>query len=612
MPRHWGPGPVFVYESITAARRWQGYALRSLFVLALLTCLWAIWSSLDLRPNLNGYTLRQLASVGESFYYGLASIQLGLILLAAPAATAGAICLDRARGTLTHMIVTDLTDAEIVLGKLGARLVPVMALIVIAVPVTSIATLLGGVEPWALVMLLVVSLVVAVFGCSLSLAVSVHARKMYEVLMVVYTVWAVWLLAAMIAGILARGFLGLPHWFLMANPLILAFSPYAMPGASSGVDLAVFATVILGLSAVINLVAIRRLRRDDEVQVARSEKWRERLGYIRAHVFSWWPNPTLDGNPVLWREWHKSRPSRAARFVWGLYLILAVLGTAWGVYSSLNVPVTPGPNTTMIVNAFQVSFGLLFLSILAPTALSEERARESIDVLMSTPISTASIVLGKWWGTFRLVPALVVLPALGALMMAAAAPEDPAAMFARMRPMTPLVTDYDRVAAALLPAVSIIAHGALITSLGLAFSTWIARPGRALALNVSIFAVMTIGTIVVVEAVLLPYLRRNPAVTWPDYQWLEQGLIALSAFGGQVVPLDTIIQMYHLRRTDVWWLVLVVDGFLFALAGVLVLLTIATFDRCLGRVPERRRDWFMTDAPRLHDPALDGEVVGSG
>ena len=33
--------------------------------------------------------------------------QLALILLAAPAATAGAICQDKARGTLAHVMVTD-------------------------------------------------------------------------------------------------------------------------------------------------------------------------------------------------------------------------------------------------------------------------------------------------------------------------------------------------------------------------------------------------------------------------------------------------------------------------------------------------------------------------
>ena len=45
--------------------------------------------------------------------------QLTLVLLAAPAATAGAICVDRRRGTLMHMLMTDLSAGEIVLGKLA-------------------------------------------------------------------------------------------------------------------------------------------------------------------------------------------------------------------------------------------------------------------------------------------------------------------------------------------------------------------------------------------------------------------------------------------------------------------------------------------------------------
>ena len=53
-------------------------------------------------------------------------VELTLVMLAAPAATAGAICVDRARGTLAHMLATDLSDPEIVLGKLAARLLPVL------------------------------------------------------------------------------------------------------------------------------------------------------------------------------------------------------------------------------------------------------------------------------------------------------------------------------------------------------------------------------------------------------------------------------------------------------------------------------------------------------
>ncbi len=64
------------------------------------------------------------------------------------------------------------------------------------------------------------------------------------------------------------------------------------------------------------------------------------------------------------------------------------------------------------VNALQVSIGLLFLSVIAATSLAEERARGSLDLLMTTPMETAEIVIGKWLGTFRLVPPLAILPPL--------------------------------------------------------------------------------------------------------------------------------------------------------------------------------------------------------
>ena len=74
-------------------------------------------------------------------------VELTLVMLAAPAATAGAICVDRARGTLAHMLVTDLSDPEIVLGKLAARLLPVLGLVACTWPVLAICSLLGGIDP---------------------------------------------------------------------------------------------------------------------------------------------------------------------------------------------------------------------------------------------------------------------------------------------------------------------------------------------------------------------------------------------------------------------------------------------------------------------------------
>src|SRR5208282_2286783 len=115
----------------------------------------------------------------------------------------------------------------------------------------------------------------------------------------------------------------------------------------------------------------------------------------------------------------------------------------------------------------QVIFGLLTLSAVAPMSMSEERQRGSLDVLAATPLSTRTIVLGKWWGTFRMVPLLAIGPGLVVLALATAhtPPPGPGTVINRE-----LSLAYRLFAAALVVA-TILAHGALLTSIGLALAT---------------------------------------------------------------------------------------------------------------------------------------------
>ena len=150
MSKFLGPGPVLLYEALTSSRRWQGYALRAFLILSLLVALWVAWFTLRQRyqnwqnpPDMNRY----MVELGEQSYYAVAGVLLTLVLLVAPASTAGAVCLDRERGWLAHMLVTELSDAEIVLGKLVARLASVVALVMAVVPLLAISTLMGGIIP---------------------------------------------------------------------------------------------------------------------------------------------------------------------------------------------------------------------------------------------------------------------------------------------------------------------------------------------------------------------------------------------------------------------------------------------------------------------------------
>src|SRR4051794_8665698 len=106
MGRRWGLGPVFAWEWAAGTRRWETYAARSLFVGALMVGLVVVRWSRGADAN---FSTRAQAGVGQSFFFAIVGIQIVLVMLAAPAATAGSICIDRARGTLDHMLVTDLS-----------------------------------------------------------------------------------------------------------------------------------------------------------------------------------------------------------------------------------------------------------------------------------------------------------------------------------------------------------------------------------------------------------------------------------------------------------------------------------------------------------------------
>ena len=269
MARRVGPGPVFIYESLIFARRRQVYAGRVLFVLAMLAGLWISWwnnvdtpgpgQPLGSRPG----TLQALARAGASFFFALAGIQLSMVLLVAPAATAGALCQDRARGILAQMATTDLSDSEIVLGKLFSRLAPILALLACALPVVSLAALLGGIDGAALVGLFAVSAAVAVLGCALALSISVEVVKTDEVVMAVLAFTTCWLLSLPLWGGMARVY-GLPpppEWFYATNPFVLVYAPYTWPGHFGLLEVAIFVAAALAISAGLLAMTIARLRR---------------------------------------------------------------------------------------------------------------------------------------------------------------------------------------------------------------------------------------------------------------------------------------------------------------------------------------------------------------
>ncbi len=562
-----GPGPVFAYEWLTTTRRWQLYAQRVVFVGIVLGGMILTWRSMvQLAGHSQTVPIQVAAQYGEGLYFTITSIELSFVLLAAPAATAGAVCLDKARGTLDHSLATDLSNAEIVLGKLSARLVPVFSLIACLLPVAALGGLFGGVDPTALIGSFLTAIGCAVLGCSLALTLSVWGRKTHEVLMLTYLLLILWLTSPGLIFIVAfllpptfsrSGAQALAEWLGNSNPYFIAAAPYTNPGRVGLPTFLAFLGACLCVSAALTGLATLRIRQVAMKQAGRSLCRDRRWFAPSLHRPSWLPHlpgPSLDGNPVLWREWHRTQPSRLLRLVWLLY---SALGVLW-VGLSLSIVAQARSNVGLIapMNLFQVSLGLLLVSVSAATSLADERVRGSLDVLLSTPLSTRSILAGKWLGSFQQVAHVVIWPAITTGLAVSE---------------SALWINY------LLFLTLILAYGAVITSLGLATATWVSHLGRAVALCVSIYVAGSIGWLIAVGILLSPAGPDSVGSSLLMGSPLCGAVFGtLAAIGpAQLVPAREAAQI-------------VVGEFLWSLFDVGVALflfaaTVTTFDYCLGR-----------------------------
>ena len=553
-----GLGPVFEFECLAASRRWQYFAGRVVFIGLLLVALsFVMW---NVEAHANGPVGRNdMSNVGQSFYFAIIGTQLSLLFLIAPAIAADAICLDKARGALLPLLTTDLSAAEIVLGKLFARFLPILSFVFCGLPVLAICFSMGGIHPEVAFGAISVCLGVALVGGTAALVLSIWCTKSYEVLLVCYILWVFYLLLLPISFAARAGwFLG---WAKYGNPYYLCFAPYTDPGSVGIPEFAYFFASCLGLSTILVLIAIFRIRavivRHGSVvaKTKRQRRWRFRLPRL--------PGPSLDGNPVLWREWHRQKPSRWVRAVWILYT-LGALG--FSVYSFVASVFDKDPflrQIGAIINAFQVAIGLLLVSVTSVTSLQEERVRGSLDVLLTTPLSTLQVFWGKWWGSFRIVLSLTLLPTFVA-----------SGLFVRelLFDGGSATVSFGRARNFVLVPLFVSFYGAAIVSLGLALGIWIKRPSRAMAASVFAYIGLTIGLIFL--GVLI-----NPRQGPP--------FVALgSSFLGAAMLTQDCLQTFGFRDTVVphlmLWCVIYAVG-----AAIVSLVAYRSFDRCLGRMPEK-------------------------
>ena len=219
-----------------------------------------------------------------------------------------------------------------------------------------------------------------------------------------------------------NGGMAVPPWLEKSNPIWLVVAPYLWPGTVGFADQAAFLAANLLGAASLAALAATQLRKVAIQQggLPGSRSAQPARGRCLDILVERLPGPSLDRNPVLWRMASPSALALGANRVVDLrdHDHRAKRDIDWHCSGRGCWP-PPGR-----LGRQRLSGGHRAPSSerLGSDGPAEERVRGSLDVLLATPLSTRSIVWGKWWGTFRAVPLLAICPGAVAAVLAQESP----------------------------------------------------------------------------------------------------------------------------------------------------------------------------------------------
>ena len=228
-------GPVMRYELITTSRRRRYYFLRVIYGLLLLFQLWSLFRAWEVqqqpggRPFPPGWqaprSMDEMQAFAEDAFIQFAGVQGLVLMLLIPALVSGIISDEYQRKTLHYLLASRLSSAEIVLGKLAARLVHVVAFVALGLPIVSLLMLYGGLNPVNIFYVYMGTATLVLFVSGFSIAISILARRPRDAILAAYGLGALWLLLPIWLEGVSKFLGGALDWVPAANDAVLLSNP---------------------------------------------------------------------------------------------------------------------------------------------------------------------------------------------------------------------------------------------------------------------------------------------------------------------------------------------------------------------------------------------------
>lgn len=422
-------GPIFARQWLVAPRRPRFYVQRVVFVLMLFSLVCTIWALMAGVQNVRN--VGDLSRFGSLVFQVVVPLELAVTMFLAAVAAAGGVTHEKDKRTLDLLLLTRLTNSQIVVGKLASSIIGVLGLILSSLPLLLLIVLIGGVSLYQVGMAALLILNTTLWCGSLANMVAFWRDKTFQTLAVVFLGIAGWLVFCEIvhAGVvpgLTTDFADLLSpiravW-LVCQPIV-SDGRLKFPGGIAG------AHCVLGLLAasVFTVLAIVKLRSWNPSQQVRpqlpetDEDFSKSKIEVELSAKSWKARAprTMWTNPVLWREvrtWAYGRKLLLIRLSYFLLFMIAVAALHWSVQSGVALQRSRLaeellPATAKVLAPFFV-ISLIMINSLAVNSITNERDGQALDILLATQITPPQFVFGKIIGVLYVTKEMVLLPIL--------------------------------------------------------------------------------------------------------------------------------------------------------------------------------------------------------
>lgn len=182
------PNPLLIKELRGRMRGARAYVVLTVYLL-LLSCFASLiyytsTSAMSSSPGIGA----NMAEIGKAVFYTIVLVEIFMVTFITPAFTAGAITSERERQTYELLRATLLPARRVISGKLASALTYMLLLILAAIPLQSLAFMLGGVTVEELGLALIVLLVTALLFGTIGLLLSSLLRSTLAATVLVYAV----------------------------------------------------------------------------------------------------------------------------------------------------------------------------------------------------------------------------------------------------------------------------------------------------------------------------------------------------------------------------------------------------------------------------------------